>query len=314
MKNDERMIVKIIKEICEEENIDYTSFSYDWILRLCKNNQVGFVFGYNFGANNATSAHICDDKSATSEVLLFTGIPTVEHMFFMSPNNIFYIGGNGNWSRIQRMLEKYGKLVCKANEGNGGNMVFLVENPVQLEDAVHRIFKQHRSMAISPFFHIIKEYRVIVLNGKVKLAYSKNIPFIKGDGKKSIRQLLLEFMTDNELLLTLEYNEKILGHVLLDGEIWNINWKSNLGQGANPELVADRTLLSELSNLAIKAASAISINFASIDIIKTNEGLKVLEINCGIMMENFIRSTQQNYDIAKEIYRDAVHSMIKSNE
>lgn len=314
MKNDERMIVKIIKEICEEEKIDYTLFSYDWILRLRKNNQVGFVFGYNFGANNATSAHICDDKSAASEVLLFTGIPTVEHMFFMSPNNIFYIGENGNWSRIQRMLEKYGKLVCKANEGTGGNMVFLVENQVQLEDAVHRIFKQHRSMAISPFFHIIKEYRVIVLNGEVKLAYSKNIPFIKGDGKKSIRQLLLEFMTNNEFLLTLEYNEKILGRVLLDGEIWNINWKSNLGQGASPELVADRTLLNELSNLAIKAASAISINFASIDIIKTNEGLKVLEINCGIMMENFIRSAPQNYDIAKEIYRDAVHSMIKSNE
>ena len=310
MKNNERMIVQIIQEICNEEAIDFSSFSYDWILRLQKDDCLGFIFGYNFGANNATSARICDDKCAASDILICFGVPTVEHLFFMSPNNIHYVGENGNWSRIIKLFDKYGTLVCKANEGTGGIAVFLAKNQAQLEAAVHKIFKQNRTMAISPYYNILKEYRVIVLNGAVKLAYAKNIPYVIGDGKKNLRTLLLDYMSANQNLFDLEIDGEILEKVLIQGEIYNINWKSNLGQGASPEIVKDEKLLSELSNLSLMAAKAISINFASIDIVKTSEGMKVLEVNCGIMMENFISSAHKNYNIAKEIYRDAVHSMM----
>jgi len=310
MKNDERMIVQIIQEICEEENINFTSFSYDWILRLQKEERLGYVFGYNFGVNNSTSARICDDKSAASDVLIYSGVPTVEHLFFMSPNNIHYVGENGNWSRITKLFNKYGTLVCKANKGTGGVDVFLVKNQAQLESAVHKIFNQKRTMAISPFCDIIKEYRVIVLNGAVKLVYAKNIPFVIGDGEKKLRQLILDYMSANRVPINLELDDETLEKVLNQGEIHNINWKSNLGQGAVPEIVKDEKLLSELSELSLKAAKAISINFASIDVINTPEGMKVLEVNCGIMMENFIRSTPENYTIAKEIYREAVHAMM----
>ena len=34
----ERQMVKIIKEICSENEIDLKSFSYDWILKLLANN------------------------------------------------------------------------------------------------------------------------------------------------------------------------------------------------------------------------------------------------------------------------------------
>ena len=58
----------------------------------------------------------------------------------------------------------------------------------------------------------------------------------------------------------------------------------------------------------------IGVRFASIDIVSTNEGLKVLEINSGVMMENFAGESPQNYRKAREIYRDAILKMMKEGE
>ncbi|MCL2494858.1 MAG: hypothetical protein FWE98_04285 [Oscillospiraceae bacterium] len=310
MKNAERALVRILKEICSDEAIDLASFSHDWILRLQKGDRLAFLFGYNFGVNNAACARICDDKSAASEILAYTGIPAVEHHFFMTPLHMQYVGENGNWARIVQLLEEHGALVCKANEGTGGNAVCLVKDRAQLEKAVHRIFSQHQNLAVSPYCEILKEYRVVVLKGAAKLAYAKHVPYVVGDGESSIRELLLNFMRDAQTLISVELDDAALDKVLESGAIRNLNWKSNLGQGASPEIVESGALLSALSDLAARAAGALSIDFASVDIVDTPEGMKVLEVNCGIMMENFIRSAPENYATAKSIYREAVLEML----
>jgi len=310
MKNSDRMIVRMIREICQDEGIQCTAFSYGWVLKLQKGSQVGYVFGYDFGVNNAASARICDDKCATSDILSHFGIPAVEHLLFLSPNNAHYIGAAGNWEKASELLEKHGELVCKANEGSGGAVVYHVSSQVELESVVHEIFQQKRTMAICPYYRVLTEYRAIVLNNAVKLVYAKNIPCIIGDGKKSIRELLLDYMSARQMLIRMEYNDDVLNRVLPQGEKHNVNWKSNLGQGAVPTIVEDKSLLAELSELSLRAANAISIDFASVDIIDTNEGLMVLEVNCGIMMEKFILFGKGNYGIAKGIYREAVHGLM----
>src|SRR5436190_21470389 len=104
MNNSQRSIVKIIKEICAEQVITCDSFSYDWIFRLSKNGKTAHIFGYSFELNSSTAALICADKSATSDLLSFNKIPTVQHTFFMSPTNLKYVGASGNWTRLMAML------------------------------------------------------------------------------------------------------------------------------------------------------------------------------------------------------------------
>lgn len=193
MENSHRSIVKILNEICLENYISCDSFSYDWIFRLSKNGKAVHVIGYNFENNSATSQLICADKSATSDLLLFNGIPTVNHTFFMSPININYVGVSGNWERLIVLLNNHGKLVCKSNEGSGGGNVYLISNQFELERAVHKIFDHSRAMAVCPFHVIDNEYRIVILNGKVKLIFSKNIPFVEGDGVSTISQLLISY-------------------------------------------------------------------------------------------------------------------------
>lgn len=311
MENETRNFVRIIKEICEEEKIDLESFSYDWIFRLRKGVIYNYIIGYQFGLNSCAVHSICCDKSAASEIMTSFGIPNIEHCFFMSPTNQKYVSKHGNWEKMMEMLKKYEKLVCKANEGTGGNQVFRVSNQYELENAVFSIFRKSRSMAISPYYDIENEYRVIVLNGEIKLVYTKRRPYIVGDGTLTISNLLIEYMYSNKSGLRLsEIDQNDFDIVLDKGEVFYLNWKHNLGQGAYAQIEDSNFIKEKISNIVNLLVDKLNIKFASIDIASCNNEYKVLEINSGVMMEHFSRQDKNTYKIAKSIYREAILSML----
>ncbi|NER25444.1 MAG: hypothetical protein F6J86_37770 [Symploca sp. SIO1B1] len=311
MQNSKRAIVKIIREVCLENNISCESFSYDWIFRLSKGNQTAHIFGYQFEKNSSTSHLICSDKCSASDLLQLSQVPAVEHTFFMSPMHIKYVGVSGNWLKLYELLNQHGKLVCKSNEGTGGNSIYLVSNQFELENAVHKIYSCSMSMAVCPFYEIENEFRVVVLDGKAKLIYRKNIPYLLGDGVSTLRQILIAYLQQN-LNCPVNFNipDEDYLKVINYGQKYYLNWKHNLGQGANPEIVQDEKLREQLSDLALRAAKAVNIHFASIDIIETNNQYLVLEINSGVMMENFSKLNDSNYQIAKGIYQEVIESML----
>ncbi|PKN98353.1 MAG: hypothetical protein CVU42_12535 [Chloroflexi bacterium HGW-Chloroflexi-4] len=311
MKNSQRMMVNIIEEICTEQGILCERFSYDWIFRLAKNGRTAHIFGYQFENNSATAQLICTDKCASSEILRSKGIPAVEHYFFISPDDLHYIGLEGNWQRMLELLKKYERLVCKPNEGTGGIDVFQVSSSVELELAVNSVFAHSRSLALSPFYPIDQEYRVILLNDQVKLIFSKTIQSLIGNGRSSFKQLLLEQNPSMlETIPTGDFSEELLNKIPKSGEKIPLNWKHNLGQGAQPEIIIDPSLITELSDLALRSAQAVNVRFASVDIIRTGGEFKVLEINSGIMMESFARMNEENYKKAKSIYFEAIQTFL----
>jgi glutathione synthase/RimK-type ligase-like ATP-grasp enzyme len=63
------------------------------------------------------------------------------------------------------------------------------------------------------------------------------------------------------------------------------DWRHNLDLGARPVLLPSGDTRNACVALAIRAARAIGIRFASVDIVRVANGRKVLEINSGVMME-----------------------------
>ena len=63
------------------------------------------------------------------------------------------------------------------------------------------------------------------------------------------------------------------------------DWRHNLDAGAKPALLEDGEARAACVKLAIEAARAIGIIFASIDVIRVDGAWRVLEINSGVMME-----------------------------
>lgn len=299
---------QLILEICKEENILCTPLSDYWAFYLKKGEQTSYIYGYQFPLNNAVSNSICSDKSTASEVMTIHDIPNVLHVCCMSPITMEYASPAGNWRKIEEMFQQYGSLVLKNNHGTGGDFVYLAKNRLEAENAAQLIFQKADSMAISPYYSIDNEYRVILLNGQVKLIYSKIRPHLTGNGTSTLLELYIEEIKHKRLRPeALSANKQIdFNHILKQGELYPLQWKHNLGQGACAEIVKDLTLIDRLSKLAKEAASALQISFASIDIIKTKESFLILEVNSGVMMEYFAGESKEYREIAKEIYREAI--------
>jgi len=282
---------KILKEICEELKIQIQSFSDDWAFRLEKDEKVRYIYGYRFGLDSGSVQQICNDKAIMSDLLDFYQIPAVKHFFFMNEENYKKCG--------KKLLEKYSKVVCKANDGTGGNQVFLVGTEAEMDKAANKIFSRGSMLAVSPYIEIEKEYRAIVLDGEIKLIYSKERPCVIGDGVHTVAQLaekarmrvldsaLPDFLPSKE--------EKVL-----------LNWKHNLGQGATPVIERNKNFCESVKDLVKKVLKQVGIRFASVDVVKYKDNWAVLEVNSGVMMEHFSKVSQENYEIAKRIYKEAI--------
>jgi glutathione synthase/RimK-type ligase-like ATP-grasp enzyme len=63
------------------------------------------------------------------------------------------------------------------------------------------------------------------------------------------------------------------------------DWRHNLDLGARPVLLPPGEARAACVALAVEAAQAIGIRFASVDIVRASDAWQVLEINSGVMME-----------------------------
>jgi glutathione synthase/RimK-type ligase-like ATP-grasp enzyme len=80
------------------------------------------------------------------------------------------------------------------------------------------------------------------------------------------------------------------------------DWRHNLDAGAKPVLLEDGEIRTACVRIAVDAASAIGITFASIDVVRVDGAWKALEINSGVMMEALAKLhpelVQATYDAA----------------
>lgn len=309
--NRQRALVAHLVEFCERRGIKLTAFSDDWIFCLQKDGHVAYIFGYDFGLNSAVAKMICKDKAATSDLLAFHGVPRVEHRIFHGPQLQGYVQPAGNWRTMLAFLEANPQgIVCKLNEGTGGNGVFLATTEAQLESAVHQIFAKTRSLCLSPFEELEHEYRVALLCGEIEFVYRKIRPRVCGDGKRTIRELLLDQWREAKDFLKSVAGAEGLTEMDIDfdripspGEWLKLNWRHNLGQGSTPEMLeSSDPARSGVVELARRAAEVLGIQVASVDIAATSQGMKVLEINSGIMMESLVLAHPDGKAIAGKFY------------
>ena len=139
------------------------------------------------------------------------------------------------------------------------------------------------------------------------LTYGKIKPVVYGDGKKSIKDLLIEFNP--------YYFNKIDNlpkKILKTNEFYEYSWKFNLYRGAMPFLEIDDKIKKKIIKEGLKIAKKLNLRFCSLDfVIDDNDNLLLMEANSGVMMDNFIKIIPNGMDIAKDIYRKVINKMYK---
>lgn len=291
---------RIVEEICEEERIKFKLLSKGWIYLLEKNNRVGYIAGYKFDLNGHGLGNVLDDKYAFYEVLIEKNYPTILHHIIFR---------NYQREELENIFELYNQnVVVKSNTGTCGNEVFHLQDLQQLYEITNHLLQKHFSVSICPFYSIKTEYRIIILDNKVKVLYGKKRPIVVGDGVSTIKELLIQFNTryfkDKNL-------DSFFDRILPRGEMFEYGWKFNLSQGAVPYRLTDKLLKQKLSEIAVSVGKNLGLSFCSIDIVETEDNeLLIMEANSGVMMASFIELYPNGYKIAKEIYRDAIMKMI----
>ncbi len=302
------MFHKIIKELCDELKIKYTLLSKDWIFMLEKEGITKFISGYKFDITEHGLGELLDDKYAMYDVLSSKNIPVINYNIVYSQNNkLDYAQGCNSIEYLKELFERYNQsVVLKINDGSCGVDVYYISNFETLVNKYEQLIQKHHSLSVCPFYDIENEYRAIIFEGEAKLLYKKIKPVITGDGKKTIKELLISF---NPKYFN-SYNEKNKDVILQKGEVYEYDWRFNLSRGAisSTEILKNDRI--EIDKILEKISKNIKIDFCSVDIIKTIDNkFLVMEINSGVMMENFIKQHENGYQKAKEIYKLALEKM-----
>lgn len=252
----DRYLPDFVRAAARARGIAFSTLSDDWVLRLEKDGQIRWVIGYQFDVNTAAASALAQDKVATHLLLKQANIPSIEHILIRSLPHVQI-----NASSFSALTEPF---VLKPLDGTGGREVRLVST----QQAVEMVNTSSEvAWAASPQYQLSSEYRVIVLDGEVQVAYQKTIP-------------------------TMLHGLKLF----------------NLGLGAVAVDIADEAKVIAVVSLAVDACTAASLRLASVDIAELEHGeLRVLEINDGIMMENYARQSGDYKNRAAHTY-DAIIS------
>lgn len=310
MKN----LQRIIKQIALENDLSYEVLSCDLVIKLTKDNKIRYINGYKFGLNSHSLGLILDDKYATYELLNSLGISVCKHHILFRPNNHNSYAKNYNsFKYCYDLFLKYNKnVILKVNNGTCGDGVYHITTKKELKKVYNHLLKYNFSISLCPYYDIKNEYRVILLNNEIKIMYGKINPVVIGNGKDKLIDLLKDFNINyfgykTNLKKNINYNK-----VLKKDEKFIYDFKYNLSKGSIITEDIDKETKSIISKMAKDVSKKINLGFGSIDIIKTNDDkYYVLEINSGVMIENYIKLTSDGFKKAKKVYEEAVLEMFK---
>ena len=310
MKN----LQRIIKQIALENNLSYEVLSCDLIIKLTKDNKIRYINGYKFGLNSHSLGLILDDKYATYELLNYLNIKVCKHHILFRPNNHNSYAKNYNsFKYCYDLFLKYNKnVILKVNNGTCGDGVYHITTKNKLKKIYNYLLKYNFSISLCPYYNVKNEYRVILLNNEIKIIYEKINPVVIGNGKDKLIDLLKEFNINyfsnkNNLKKKINYNK-----ILKNNEEFIYDFKFNLSKGSiiNEDILKETKTI--VSKMAKDVSKKINLGFGSIDIIKTiDDKYYVLEINSGVMIENYIKLTSDGVKKAKKVYEEAVLEMFK---
>lgn len=166
---------QILSEVCQEREINLRWLSNGWLAMLEKGGEKRYVMGHKFGVNAATPAMIADDKFATYEVLKAGNVPVIEHRLLYDENNPTpYARNYQSKPYVEQFFRENGNhIVIKPTNGYCGENVYQVASMEEVSPILEKIFHHSCSAVMCPFYEILNEYRLIMLDGEVRLAYKK---------------------------------------------------------------------------------------------------------------------------------------------
>ena len=297
-----------IKQICDNNGIKCTFLSKNWIIKLEKGDKIGFITGNKFDLNSHALGNILDDKYAFYEVLKNDNVPIIEHkILYKSDNNNEYAKGcNSYENALDYFISNNQNIVIKANNGACGKEVFHITNTKDLYKTLDKLFINNYSISMCPFYNIKNEYRAVVLNNNIKFIYGKTKPVVIGDGKHTLKELLVDFNPNY-------FKNKDIKYIIpKNKEVIEYDWRFNLSNGSIGFTNISNDLIKRIEKLIYSVLDVTNIRFSNIDVIELYNGeLLVMEANSGVTLDKICNFIESDNNIVYNIYEEAIKYMME---
>lgn len=321
----------IIKEVAEEQDLDYVSFPTENLFLLSNGDSLHFIHRYTFPINNASAAAVCKDKAATSDVL--GNIPQIKHQIFFNPSLGDWTPLQGTFGDIHQYAKPFDyKVVCKPKDQCDGTDVTLVDSARTLEQTALKIFRKARDLVICPFQSFKEEYRALVYKKSVWVILKKNLPVVVGNGRDTLMTLISQFASSLEEKERQQFTKEIKPGKLFSqevpsqGEEIQLHWKHN-SPGATTSIIYSKNhqnlsrptpLITKIESLALEATNTLGISFASVDMayFETEENsLRIIEVNSASRLyHRGDNDPQLSQEVEKKIYSLIISDLFKERD
>jgi len=211
-------------------------------------------------------------------------------------------------------------VIIKQNSGSQGEGVSLVHNKEEFYKAMNVNFKEDRVVLVQQPV-VGKDYRIVVLDNKVIVAYERKPLNITGDGKLTIRELVqikqeefekinrgVHLRLDNPRLLSKLRNQNLdLDSVLDKSQKIDLLDNANLSTGGD-SLDVTEIIHSTFKELAINLSKDMGLRLCGVDIIidgdigKKLESYYILEVNHSPGINHYSKVSKEKQTVIENMY------------
>ncbi len=291
--------LSIIQE-AKKRNIPVTKIGEDSMFQLGYGIKGKTIEATICNSTSAVSVDIACDKLLSKNILIDQCIPVAEGYKVK------------NYIDLLFKAEKLGyPVVLKPRFGNQGKGVVVnIKNQRELVNAYSIINKKFHDIMIEKYING-KDYRACVVDGKVVAVAQRIPPYIIGNGKSTIYELIKELnrderrgdghekpltkvKIDKDLKNNINKEGYTLGYILPKGYKLELRHNANLSTGG---VAIDCTdlICNETREICERVAKAIGLNICGIDIccsdiskrLKENEGIMEVNAAPGIRMHQY---------------------------
>ncbi len=271
------------------------------------------------GLSSCIGADVAADKSLTKELLAASGIPV--------PYGGTACGEDASWELARSLLaEGIPSLAVKpecANQGKGVSLRLVTEEEVR---RAYRLAASYGPKVVVEWYIPGRHYRLLVVGDQVAAASERLAAHIVGDGQGTLAELVDQVNRDplrgedhEKPLTKIKIDEVVRNHLArvgltlnyrpARGEVVYLRENANLSTGGVAIDVTNE-VHPENALIAIRAARAVGLDVAGIDLVATNIALPITQGGGAIIEVNACPGIRMHHHPSRGRPRDAAGAII----
>ncbi|SNS21140.1 hypothetical protein [Tropicimonas sediminicola] len=290
------------------------------------------ILGRSLGLNADAAAALAGDKDYTARWLAAAGLPAPEGLLVFSPafrdrmalKNAAVAERLPGLEAARTFAAAHGfPVVLKPNDGAQGRGVRVAADAADLEQDIAAGWAEDDRLRLEA--HVRgRDYRLLVLEDRVPIAYERLPLSITGDGRRSVSALIADTLAriaashrgakvaadDSRLLRRLAAEGLDGSSVLAEGRCLPLLSSANLSTGGRLRDLSGQ-LPKAAEALAVAAVRSLGLTFAGVDILAPDlatgtEGAVILEVNASPGLDFYAAEGPEHFARTRDVLHAAL--------